>query len=143
MVAAHGLSAGKHNHKTEHLLSCVNMSLLQLACICASTAPDLRNSLPAGVPDKSEQPAKTTRIRVERQMHLPATREEAWAALRQLVPPREWQEASGVFAALESIYRSAQHSLAPCPAGPLSLQLSWRLPQPGLSNKSSSAAYGS
>ena len=73
----------------------------------------MRNSLPAGVPDKSEQPAKTTRIRVERQTHLPATREEAWAALRQLVPPREWQEASGVFAALESIYRSAQHSLAP------------------------------
>lgn len=63
--------------------------------------------LSAGVPDQSDQPAKTTRIRVERQTHLPATREEAWAALRQLVPPREWQQASGVFAALESIYRHA------------------------------------
>lgn len=117
VVAAHGLSAGKHNHKKEHLLCSAYVCLPQLACICAPTAPDLRNSLPAGVPDKSEQPAKTTRIRVERQTHLPATREEAWAALRQLVPPREWQEASGVFAALESIYRSAQHSLAPSPAG--------------------------
>ena len=141
MVAAHGLSAGKHNHKTEHPLSSAYVCLPQLACICAPTAPALRNSLPAGVPDKSEQPAKTTRIRVERQTHLPATREEAWAALRQLVPPREWQEASGVFAALESIYRSAQHSLALSPAG-LLFKLSKCLPQAGLSKELSSSAYG-
>lgn len=111
VVAAHGYSAGKHNHKSERPSSSAYVCLPQLACICA--APGLRNSLRAGVSDKSEQPAKTTRIRVERQTHLPATCEEAWAALRQLVPPREWQEASGVFAALESIYRSAQHCLGP------------------------------
>ena len=99
---------------TEHLLS-------SRAFECRSSPAyldsfQLRDGHSAGVPDKSEQPAKTTRIRVERQTHLPATREEAWAALRQLVPPREWQEASGVFAALESIYRSAQHCLTPLPA---------------------------
>lgn len=46
-----------------------------------------------------------TRVRVERQTHLPVCREEAWAALRLLVTPELWDELSGVFAGLESIYR--------------------------------------
>ena len=51
------------------------------------------------------EPAAVTRVRLERQTHLPASREEAWAALKQLVPEEEWQEMSAVFVALENIYR--------------------------------------
>lgn len=51
------------------------------------------------------EPAAVTRVRVERQTHLPASREEAWAALKQLVPGEEWQDMSAVFVALENIYR--------------------------------------
>jgi hypothetical protein len=46
-----------------------------------------------------------TRVRVERQTHLPACREEAWAVLRLLVPADNWKDISPVFAAMESIYR--------------------------------------
>ena len=51
------------------------------------------------------EPAAATKVRVERQTHLPASREEAWGALRRLVSLDEWKELSAVFAALESIYR--------------------------------------
>ena len=51
------------------------------------------------------EPAAATKVRVERQTHLPASREEAWGALRRLVSQDDWKELSAVFAALESIYR--------------------------------------
>ncbi len=51
------------------------------------------------------EPAAATKVRVERQTHLPASREEAWGALRQLAPEHAWKELSPVLAALESIYR--------------------------------------
>ncbi|KAK9815609.1 hypothetical protein WJX72_006739 [[Myrmecia] bisecta] len=51
------------------------------------------------------QRSGATRLRVERQSHLPAFREEAWRALRSLVPEEDWREAAAVFAALENIYR--------------------------------------
>lgn len=49
-----------------------------------------------------------TRVEVERQTHLPATRDETWTGLRLVVPDLEWRECSAVFAAMESIYRCAQ-----------------------------------
>ena len=51
------------------------------------------------------EPAAATKVRVERQTHLPASREEAWGALKQLAPEHAWKEVSPVLAALESIYR--------------------------------------
>ncbi len=51
------------------------------------------------------EPAAATKVRVERQTHLPASREEAWGALKQLAPEHAWRELSPVLAALESIYR--------------------------------------
>ena len=46
-----------------------------------------------------------TRLRVERQVHLPASRDEAWLALQSLTPAAEWDASAQVFSALESIYR--------------------------------------
>lgn len=57
--------------------------------------------------------AAATKVRVERQTHLPASREEAWGALRQLVSRQQWRELSAVFAALESIYRCLGFRLGP------------------------------
>ena len=45
------------------------------------------------------------KLRVERQTHLPATREEAWRALRELVPSDQWPDTAEVFASLELIHR--------------------------------------
>ena len=45
------------------------------------------------------------KLRVERQTHLPATREEAWRALRELVPRDQWPDIAEVFASLELIHR--------------------------------------
>lgn len=45
------------------------------------------------------------KLRVERQTHLPATREEAWRALRELVPRDQWPDTAEVFACLELIHR--------------------------------------
>lgn len=67
---------------------------------------------PEGKGEQREQPAnrsdgrKTwTKLRVERQTHLPASREEAWQALQTLLPDKEWKETSTVFTSLEAIYR--------------------------------------
>ena len=46
-------------------------------------------------------------LRVERQTHLPASREEAWQALQSLLPGHAWKETSAVFASLEAIYKYA------------------------------------
>ena len=59
------------------------------------------------------EPSAATKVRVERQTHLPASREEAWGALKQLAPERAWKELSPVLAALESIYRQEPSSGAP------------------------------
>ena len=56
-------------------------------------------------PGALTEAAASTKVRVERQTHLPASREEAWGALRQLVSREQWRQLSAVFAALESIYR--------------------------------------
>ncbi len=56
------------------------------------------------------EPAAATKVRVERQTHLPASREEAWGALKQLAPEHAWKELSPVLAALESIYRCSFQS---------------------------------
>ena len=45
------------------------------------------------------------KLRVERQTHLPATREEAWRALQKLVPRDQWPDTAEVFASLELIHR--------------------------------------
>lgn len=67
---------------------------------------------PEGKGEQREQPANRTdgrttwtKLRVERQTHLPASREEAWQALQSLLPKKEWKETSAVFASLEAIYR--------------------------------------
>ena len=56
------------------------------------------------------EPSAATKVRVERQTHLPASREEAWGALKQLAPEHAWKELSPVLAALESIYRQEPSS---------------------------------
>ncbi|KAL0053265.1 hypothetical protein WJX82_003487 [Trebouxia sp. C0006] len=68
---------------------------------------------PEGKGEQREQPANRTdgrmtwtKLRVERQTHLPASREEAWQALQSLLPKKEWKETSAVFASLEAIYRA-------------------------------------
>lgn len=70
---------------------------------------------PEGKGEQREQPANRTdgritwtKLRVERQTHLPASREEAWEALQSLLPSKEWKETSAVFASLEAIYRLAE-----------------------------------
>ena len=67
---------------------------------------------PEGKGEQREQPANRTdgrttwtKLRVERQTHLPASREEAWQALQSLLPSHEWKEISAVFASLEAIYK--------------------------------------
>lgn len=67
---------------------------------------------PEGKGEQREQPANRsdgrttwTKLRVERQTHLPASREEAWQALQTLLPDKEWKETSTVFTSLEAIYR--------------------------------------
>lgn len=44
-------------------------------------------------------------------MHLPASRDEAWGALKHLVPKEQWDDAFSVYAALESIYRAEYHAV--------------------------------
>ncbi len=70
------------------------------------------DTAPEGKGEQREQPANRTdgrmtwtKLRVERQTHLPASREEAWQALQSLLPSKEWKETSAVFASLEAIYR--------------------------------------
>lgn len=83
------------------------------ACTCGRTSTTRRVSLRAtSQPSGLTEQARVTRVRVERQTHLPASREEAWAALKQLVPREEWEELSAVFVALETIHRCIQRP--PC-----------------------------
>lgn len=78
----------------------------RLVCITSRTCRQRRACQVATAQQSGlTEPATATRVRVERQTHLPASREEAWAALKQLVPREEWQEMSAVFVALENIYR--------------------------------------
>ena len=77
-----------------------------------SESSKVTDTVPEGKGEQREQPAnrsdgrKTwTKLRVERQTHLPASREEAWQALQTLLPENEWKETSTVFTSLEAIYR--------------------------------------
>ena len=85
-----------------------------------SKSSEVTDTDPEGKGEQREQPANRsdgrttwTKLRVERQTHLPATREEAWQALQALLPENEWKETSTVFTSLEAIYRYliAVHSL--------------------------------
>ena len=73
---------------------------------------EVTDTAPEGKGEQREQRANRTdgrttwtKLRVERQTHLPASREEAWQALQTLLPEKEWKETSAVFASLEAIYR--------------------------------------
>ena len=57
--------------------------------------------------DAEKEKVQATRLRVERQVHLPASRDEAWLALQSLVHPDHWNDSAHVFSALENIYRYA------------------------------------
>ena len=77
-----------------------------------SKSSEETDTAPEGKGEQREQPANRTdgritwtKLRVERQTHLPASREEAWQALQSLLPEKEWKETSAVFAGLEAIYR--------------------------------------
>ncbi|KAK9789378.1 hypothetical protein WJX73_004782 [Symbiochloris irregularis] len=59
----------------------------------------------------ADGPSSQTKIRVERQVHLPASGAEVWGALRLLLPEDQWKSARPVFGALESIYRAEYHAL--------------------------------
>ena len=79
-----------------------------------SNSHEETDTAPEGKGEQREQPANRTdgrktwtQLRVERQTHLPASREEAWQALQSLLPQKEWKETSAVFASLEAIYRQA------------------------------------
>ena len=52
-----------------------------------------------------QESLRAIKLQVERQTHLPASRYEAWEALRAMLPGDLWRENAQVFAALESIYR--------------------------------------
>ena len=77
-----------------------------------SRSSEVTDTNPEGKGEQREQPANRsdgrttwTKLRVERQTHLPASREEAWQALQTLLPENEWKETSTVFTSLEAIYR--------------------------------------
>ena len=65
-------------------------------CVCRASVRQQKSLI---------EPSAATKVRVERQTHLPASREEAWGALKQLAPGDAWEELSPLLAALESIYR--------------------------------------
>lgn len=84
----------------------------RLAIRCQAKSRKTTDTSPEGKGSQREQPANRsdglytwTKLRIERQTHLPASREEAWAALQELLPSDEWKAMSAVFASLESIYR--------------------------------------
>lgn len=84
----------------------------QIAIVIRAEADKKSDASPEGKGDQREQPANRsdgeftwTKLRVERQTHLPASREEAWSALQQLLPGNEWKTTSAVFSSLEAIYR--------------------------------------
>ena len=65
-------------------------------CVCRAASEQQKSLI---------EPSAATKVRVERQTHLPASREEAWGALKQLAPGDAWEELSPLLAAMESIYR--------------------------------------
>ncbi len=65
-------------------------------CVCRASSKQQKSLI---------EPSAATKVRVERQTHLPASREEAWGALKQLAPGDAWEELSPLLAAMESIYR--------------------------------------
>ena len=84
----------------------------QIAIVIRAEADKKSDASPEGKGDQREQPANRsdgeftwTKLRVERQTHLPASREEAWSALQQLLPDNEWKTTSAVYSSLEAIYR--------------------------------------
>ncbi|KAL3150907.1 hypothetical protein ABBQ32_000658 [Trebouxia sp. C0010 RCD-2024] len=91
---------------------------LTVADEARSKSSKVTDTAPEGKGEQREQRANRTdgrttwtKLRVERQTHLPASREEAWQALQTLLPEKEWKETSAVFASLEAIYRAElQHT---------------------------------
>ena len=84
----------------------------QVAIVVKAESEKTSDPTPEGKGNQREQPANRsdgeftwTKLRVERQTHLPASREEAWSALQQLLPDNEWKTTSAVFSSLEAIYR--------------------------------------
>ena len=84
----------------------------QVAIAVKAESEKTSDPTPEGKGNQREQPANRsdgeftwTKLRVERQTHLPASREEAWSALQQLLPDNEWKTTSAVFSSLEAIYR--------------------------------------
>lgn len=98
-------------HRTRFLQSRDRRSL-SVASEAKSESSEVTDTAPEGKGEQREQRANRTdgrttwtKLRVERQTHLPASREEAWQALQTLLPEKEWKETSAVFASLEAIYR--------------------------------------
>ncbi|DBA91526.1 TPA: hypothetical protein ACH3X1_003147 [Trebouxia sp. C0004] len=112
-----GITRRSHPIAPEHGGSCAHQQrtqrLLTRASDHKSKSHKETDTSPEGKGEQREQPANRTdgrttwtKLRVERQTHLPASREEAWQALQSLLPKKEWKETSAVFASLEAIYRA-------------------------------------
>ncbi len=111
-----GVTRRSHPITPGHGGSCTRQQRTQRHVIRASDHKSKSHketdTTPEGKGEQREQPANRsdgrmtwTKLRVERQTHLPASREEAWQALQSLLPKKEWKETSAVFASLEAIYR--------------------------------------
>lgn len=106
VTATHGRSCTHRRTRQHYMITASNSK---------SKSHKETDTSPEGKGEQREQPANRTdgritwtKLRVERQTHLPASREEAWEALQSLLPSKEWKETSAVFASLEAIYRLAQ-----------------------------------
>ncbi len=111
-----GVTRRSHSLTPGHGGSCAGQQRTQRHVVRASDnkskSHKKTDTSPEGKGEQREQPANRTdgritwtKLRVERQTHLPASREEAWQALQSLLPKKEWKETSAVFASLEAIYR--------------------------------------
>ncbi len=111
-----GFTRRSHSITPGHGSSCTRLQRAQRHVMRASDndskSHKQTDTSPEGKGEQREQPANRTdgrmtwtKLRVERQTHLPASREEAWQALQSLLPKKEWKETSAVFASLEAIYR--------------------------------------
>lgn len=96
--------SSKSNAGAAHLHSLqVSEHARMLSRLARSWERVLQRPVVAGTDDVD--PVPSTRLRVERQVHLPASRDEAWGALKHLIPDQQWNDAFQLFGALESIYR--------------------------------------
>jgi hypothetical protein len=111
-----GVTRRSHSITPGHGRNCARQQRVQRHVVRASDdkskSHQKTDTSPEGKGEQREQPANRTdgrmtwtKLRVERQTHLPASREEAWQALQSLLPKKEWKETSAVFASLEAIYR--------------------------------------